>query len=254
MFAIYPSLENKVVFITGGTSGIGADFVLEFAKQGAKVAFIGRNQMHGEELCERVEEITDQRPLYIQGDLSKLDDIHQAIYTTVNHFKRIDVLINNAANDVRHHALEVTEEMWNDLMAINLKHQFFTAQAVLPFMMKNKSGSIINMSSNSVWLAELPSYPLYTTAKAAIIGLTRSLAREFGVYNIRVNCIEPGWIFTAKQIEKWVTPEGEAQAIREQSLKHRLYPEDVSRLALFLAADDSKMITKQIFVVDGGRI
>lgn len=253
-YANYPSLKNKTVFITGGTSGIGSEFVLQFAMQKAQVAFIGRHEKNGETLCQLVKEKTGHRPLFIAGDVSDVSIMQNAIHETARKLGDINVLINNAANDQRHETLAVSEAMWQEWMDINLKHQFFTAQAVLPMMIKRKSGSIINIGSNCFMLAEIPTYPVYATAKSAIIGLTRALAREFGKYTIRVNCILPGWVMTQKQIDQWLTPEAEKQTLQEQSLKEKLYPEDISRFALFLAADDSRMITKQSFIIDGGRI
>lgn len=253
-FANYPSLKGKVVFITGGTSGIGADFVLHFAQQQAKVAFIGRNKENGTQVCKEVSKHAKHQPLFIAGDVSDTNTIKAAIKETEQKFGPIHVLINNAANDFRHRTLDVTNELWQELMDINLKHQFFTAQAILPMMIANQQGSIINLSSNCFMLAEIPSYPLYATAKSAIIGMTRALAREFGPHNIRVNCILPGWVMTTKQREHWVTEDALNKTLHEQSLKKELMPADVSRLALFLAADDSQLISKQSFIIDGGRL
>ena len=253
-YAHYPSLKNKTVFITGGTSGIGADFVLQFAQQGANVAFVGRNKKNGEQVVSQIEKKCGVTPLYMACDITHVDEIHRAVNSTLHTFGSIDILINNAANDQRHKTEELTEPLWHELMGINLTHQFFTAQAVLPSMIHKKNGSIINISSNCYLLSEIPQYPAYATAKSAIIGMTRALAYEFGKYDIRVNCILPGWVMTEKQITLWLTPEAEEKTLQEQSLKHKLMPEDISRLALFLAADDSKMITKQVFIVDGGRV
>lgn len=253
-YAVYPSLKGKVVFITGGTSGIGADFVKAFAGQGAKVAFVGRHAELGKDVCDVVEAETQNRPLFIQCDVSNVPALQQAIQQVGTELGDVNVLINNAANDKRHTVEEVTEAMWDDLMAVNLKHQFFTAQAAYPMMQRAGGGSILNIGSNCFLLSRIPGYPLYATAKAAIIGLTRSLAREFGPDKIRVNAILPGWVMTQKQIDQWVTPEAEAEAMADQALKERLYEGDISRLALFLAADDSRMITKQMFIADAGRV
>ena len=253
-YAVYPTIKNKVVFITGGTSGIGADFVKAFANQGAKVAFVGRHADLGIALCDFVEKETSNRPCFIQCDVTNIAALQQAIQDTAAMFGPVTVLINNAANDKRHTVPEVTETMWDDLMGVNLKHQFFTAQAVYPMMQAAGGGSILNIGSNCFLLSRMPGYPLYATAKAAIIGLTRSLAREFGVDKIRVNAILPGWVMTQKQIDQWLTPEAEAETMEDQCLKERLYEGDISRLALFLAADDSRMITKQMFIADAGRV
>lgn len=253
-YAIYPTLKDKVVFVTGGTSGIGADFVKAFANQGAKVAFVGRHAELGREVCDFVESETQNKPLFIQCDVTDVPALQGAIETAGAELGDISVLINNAANDKRHSVEEVTEDMWDSLMGVNLKHQFFTAQAAYPMMKRAGGGSILNIGSNCFLLSRIPGYPLYATAKAAIIGLTRSLAREFGPDQIRVNAILPGWVMTQKQIDQWLTPEAEAEAMEDQCLKERLYEGDISRLALFLAADDSRMITKQMFIADGGRI
>lgn len=253
-FAQYPSLRDKVVFITGGTSGIGADFVKSFAEQGARVAFVGRQQKLGEALCQEIKAKGFIEPFFTTCDVSDVGSLRQSIALAAQELGDISVLINNAANDKRHTVDEVTEELWDSLMGVNLKHQFFTAQAIHPMMERRGGGSIINVGSNCFLLSRIPQYPLYATAKAAIIGLTRSLAREFGVKKIRVNALLPGWVMTDKQIEQWVTPEAEAEAMEDQCLKERLYEGDMSRLALFLAADDSRMITKQVFIADAGRV
>lgn len=253
-FANYPSLKDKVVYITGGTSGIGSDFVMQFALQGARVAFIGRTADLGEALVDAVVAAGHPQPLFLPCDASDVTALQATIQETQKQLGDIAVLVNNAANDQRHAVSEVTEDLWEQLMSINLKHQFFTAQAVQPMMQRLGGGSIINVSSNAFLTARIPHFVLYATAKSAIIGLTRSLAREFGGDHIRVNCIMPGWVMTDKQIRQWLTPEAEAELMEEQSLKAKLYPEDISRLALFLAADDSRMITKQLFIADAGRV
>jgi D-xylose 1-dehydrogenase len=252
--AVYPSLKDAVVFVTGGTSGIGEDIVAHFVAQGAHVAFVGRNQDKGKQVCDKLVAAGYTAPLYIPCDVSDMAALKAAIKAAQDALGDITVLVNNAANDQRHTTLELDEVEWDALMAVNLKHQFFAAQAVLPNMIKNGGGSIINLGSNCFLLADIPVYPCYAIAKSAIIGLTRSLAREFGDKNIRVNGIMPGWVMTEKQISTWLTPEAEAETMQQQCLKQRLYPEDISRFVLFLASDDSKMVTKQMFIVDGGRI
>lgn len=253
-FAQYPSLKNKVVFVTGGTSGIGRDFVKSFAAQGARVAFVGRNEAQGQALCDEVQAAGCEAPLYIKCDVGNVAMLQEALAQTAQQLGDVSVLVNNAANDKRHTVGEVTEAMWDDLMAVNLKHQFFTAQTVYPMMQRLGGGSIINIGSNCFLLSRIPQYPLYAIAKSAIIGLTRSLAREFGADGIRVNAVLPGWVMTEKQINQWLTPDAEAETMEDQCLKERLYEGDISRLALFLAADDSRMITKQTFIADGGRV
>jgi NAD(P)-dependent dehydrogenase (short-subunit alcohol dehydrogenase family) len=163
----------------------------------------------------------------------------------------VDVLINNAAHDQRHPTMEVTPEYWDDRIAVNLKHQFFAAQAVLPDMVAKKAGSIVNFGSTS-WMAGQGGMAAYTAAKSAVLGLTRSLARDFGVHNIRVNAIAPGWIMTQRQIDLWLTPEGEAELMRRQCLKRKLMPDDIARAVLFFASEESGACTNQQYVVDGG--
>lgn len=253
-FANYPSLNDKVVFLTGGTSGIGADMVRTFASQGARVAFVGRKDDLGNALCATIKEEGLAEPYFIKCDVSDVPALQAAISETGKQLGDISVLINNAANDKRHTAEEVTEVMWDELMRVNLRHQFFTAQAVYPMMKRLGGGSIINVGSNCFMLSRIPGYPLYAIAKSALIGLTRSLAREYGAQKIRVNALLPGWVMTEKQINEWLTPEAEAETMEDQCLKERLYEGDISRLALFLASDDSRMITKQTFIADGGRV
>lgn len=164
----------------------------------------------------------------------------------------ITILVNNAAHDQRHNVHEVTPEFFDERIAVNLKHQFFCAQAVYPDMKAAKNGSIVNFGS-SAWMVGDLNLTVYSTAKAGVLGLTRSLAREFGPDNIRVNCVVPGWIMTQRQIELWLTPEGEANLMRAQCIKRKLYPDDVAKLVMFLAADDSSGCTNQSYVIDGGR-
>ncbi|OGO94460.1 MAG: 3-oxoacyl-ACP reductase [Coxiella sp. RIFCSPHIGHO2_12_FULL_42_15] len=253
-FATYPSLKNRGVFITGGTTGIGASLVEHFCQQGARVAFVGRNQTAASTLIQNIQSAGHTPPLFLPCDLKKIKEIQSAIKYACQKLEDIRVLINNAADDTRHNTAEVTESFWNESCDINLRHQFFTAQALIPQMITNGGGSIINFSSNCFLLSRMSVYPCYSTFKAGIIGLTRALACEFGMHRIRVNCILPGWVMTERQIEKWLTPEAEKELLQEQALKQKIYPEDVARMALFLAADDSALITKQSFIVDGGRV
>lgn len=252
-FAMYPSLKEKIVLITGGATGIGASIVEHFCAQGSRVAFIGRNEAAAADLKKRMIASGYIEPLFICADLSALDAINDAVHAIQQHFGDVDVLINNAANDERMEALDITESQWDAFMNINLRHQFFMAQAVLPQMIKSKAGSIVNMSSNCFLLSRIPHYACYATAKAGIVGMTRSLAVEFGGYGIRVNCVMPGWVMTDRQIQKWLTPESEEVLMEEQALKEKLYPPDVARMVLFLSADDSRLISKQCFIIDGGR-
>ncbi|WP_051709713.1 SDR family NAD(P)-dependent oxidoreductase [Andreprevotia chitinilytica] len=249
-FAHYPSLAGKSVFISGGTTGIGASFVEEFAKQGARVAFIGRNAAAAEGLLAELTTIS-RRPLFIQCDVTDTLALQAAIARAREVNGPITALINNAANDVRHNTPDVTRAFWDNAIAINLSHQFFAAQAVMEDMKAAGGGSIVNLGSTS-WKIKQAGYPAYATCKAAINGLTRSLARELGPFNIRVNTLTPGWVMTKKQLEQWVDAEGEAEIERNQCLQNRVQPDDVARLALFLASDDSRMCSAQEYVIDGG--
>ncbi len=244
-FATYPSLRNEAVIVTGGAGGIGAAIVEHFAAQGARVGFVDIDEKAGRALA------TKTGAAFVVCDLRNIEALRAAIARFERDNGPTLALVNNAARDDRHVIEEVTPEYWDDRMATNLRHQFFAAQAVLPAMRKRKRGSLINMGSIS-WRLSLGGMPAYVTAKAAIEGLTRGLARDVGPDGIRANCLVPGWIMTERQIELWLTPEGEADLMAKQCLKEKLYPPDVARMALWLAADDSRMVTAQSFVVDGG--
>jgi NAD(P)-dependent dehydrogenase (short-subunit alcohol dehydrogenase family) len=185
------------------------------------------------------------------ADLTDTAALRAAIARIRDALGPVDVLINNAAHDQRHATLEITPEYWDDRIAVNLKHQFFAAQAVLPGMIAKNAGSIVNFGSTS-WMIGQGGMAAYTAAKSAVLGLTRSLARDFGVHNIRVNAIAPGWIMTQRQIDLWLTPESEAELMRRQCLKRKLVPDDIARMALFLASDQSSACTNQHYIVDGG--
>ena len=252
-FAIYPSLRDRVVLITGGGSGIGATLVEQFALQGSKVAFLDIAVDASQKLAESLSVRCAHAPLFLQCDLTDIKVLQTAVRKVKEQIGPVQVLVNNAANDDRHQFSEVTPEYWDDRMAVNLRHQFFAAQAVAPGMVAAGRGSIINMGSIS-WMVALPGLPVYLTAKAAIMGMTRALARELGPAGVRVNCVAPGAIMTERQRRLWVTPEYRAEILARQSLKRELIPEDVARLVLFLAADDSSAITNQSYLVDGGWI
>lgn len=242
--AVYPSLKGKRVLITGGGSGIGAGIVEAFAAQGCDVTFIDINGSDSDAIAQS----TGAR--FLRIDLTDTAATQQAIRTLIDEGSAIDVLVNNAANDDRHSVADVTEDYWNDRLNVNLKHQFFCAQAVLPAMREKGAGVIINMGSIS-WHLGLPDLVLYETCKAAIEGLTRALAREVGPDNIRVNCVVPGNIRTPRQL-KWYTPEGEAEIVNAQCLNGRLVPADVAAMVLFLASDDARLITGHEYFVDAG--
>ncbi|WP_425528553.1 SDR family NAD(P)-dependent oxidoreductase [Wohlfahrtiimonas chitiniclastica] len=251
--AIYHSLKDKVLFLSGGASGIGEGFVEAFLQQGAKVAFIDYDEAAGNALVARL----NHPDLYFQPcDVRDIAAYQACIDQAAHHFGGIDVLINNAARDDRHSLFEVTEAYWDDRMNINLRHQLFAIQRIAPIMAKRGGGSIINMGSTS-WMQGLPNMVCYTTAKAAIFGMTRTLARELGADNIRVNCLVPGAIRTDRQDQMWADdPKGLEKAHQEfldkQMLKFRLEVEDCAKIALFLASEESRGCTGQDFVVDAG--
>lgn len=247
--AIYPTLDNKHIFITGGASGIGAAIVEAFCAQNCRVFFVDIDNDSANNLIRRLQ-AKGQAPIYRQCDLRNIEDIKSAIQEAVGVFGPIHSLVNNAAHDDRHSIESVDEEYWDNCQNINLRPHFFTAQAALASM-KIKGGSIINMSSNS-FVLKLAGMASYLTAKAGIVGLTRALAREMGPHKIRVNCVLPGWVMTKRQIDLWLTPEGESELMKGQCLKEKIYPADIAKTVLFLASDDAKMITAQSLTVDGG--
>jgi NAD(P)-dependent dehydrogenase (short-subunit alcohol dehydrogenase family) len=249
--AVYPSLKNRVTFITGGASGIGESLVEHFCAQGAKVTFVDIAVGLGEALVERIKAKGHAAPRFIRCDLKQIDQLRAAIEETGKRDGPIRALLSNAGNDDRHRTEDVTVEYWDDRMAVNMRHQFFAAQAVRPQMRDAGGGSIVNFGSIT-WMVGDGDCPAYVTAKASITGLTRALAREFGPDRIRVNCMVPGWIMTERQVRLWLDEAGERQIAERQCLPDRLYPPDIARMALFLVADDSRMCSSQNFIVDGG--
>ena len=252
--ASYPSLAGRCVFITGGATGIGAAMVAAFAKQNAQVAFVDLDSAAAEALCDRLESETGQRPWFQCIDVTDVPALQASIRRAVDDLGPLQALVNNAANDRRHSPAEVTPESWRDCMAINLDATFFAAQVAAELMgeAQQQGGSIINFSSINALLGPA-TMPGYVAAKAGIVGLSKALAADYGEANIRVNAIQPGWVVTERQLATWLTPEAEAQWMEQVSLKQRLLPVEVANLALFLAADDSRMITGQSFTIDGGR-
>jgi NAD(P)-dependent dehydrogenase (short-subunit alcohol dehydrogenase family) len=248
--AIYPSLKDKVVFVTGGGSGIGASIVEGFVRQGAKVGFVDIDEAASSKLVRKVKG-TGPAPRFIRCDVRDIEQLRAAISTVQAEFGDIGVLVNNAARDDRHSIESVTVEYWDERLAVNLRHKFFASQAVIEQMKRLGGGSIINFGSIS-WMTATGGMPAYTTSKSAVHGLTRGLARDLGPFNIRANTVSPGWVMTERQKKLWVTPEGEKQMDQLQCLKGRLQPEDLANMVLFLASDDAKMITSQNFVVDAG--
>jgi len=252
MNAIYPSLRGRTVFVTGGASGIGAAEVEHFATQGARVGFVDIAEEAANALIARLTEAGHPPPFFQTCDITDTAALQAAIAAVAARFGPITALVNNAAHDQRHRWQDMTPEYWDERMAVNLKHQFFAIQAVAPMMAKAGGGSIVNFGSMS-WHAGQGGMPAYTTAKAAIEGLTRGMARDLGTDNIRVNCVIPGWIMTERQITLWLTPEAEADLMKAQFLKRRVMPEDVARLVLWLAAEDSRMCSGHLWFCDGGR-
>ena len=249
-YARYPSLADRVVVITGGATGIGASFVEHFAAQGARVAFFDIDASAGQALAD---ELGDSRhePLFADVDLTDIAALRAAIADVKAALGPVEVLVNNAANDRRHTLAEVTPESFDAGIAVNVRHQLFAAQAVVEDMKAARAGSIINLGSIS-WMLKNAQYPVYVMAKSAVQGLTRGLAKDLGPYGIRVNSLVPGWVMTDRQRRLWLTDEGREDIKRGQCIDAELLPEDLARMALFLAADDSRMITSQDIVVDGG--
>jgi len=247
--ARYPSLTGVVTFVTGGGSGIGADIVRAFAAQGAKVGFVDLDEQAGRALADGCD--AEIRPLFFAGDLTQGDTLSRAIAATRAAFGDVGVLVNNVANDRRHALAEVDDAFFDATVAINLKPAFFAAQAVVPDMRRRGRGAIVNIGSTS-WKVKSVNLPVYATCKSAMTGLTRSLARELGASRIRVNLVSPGWVMTDKQLRLWVDEAGERDMDRNQCLPGRILGADIAQMALFLAADDSRMITAQEFVVDAG--
>jgi NAD(P)-dependent dehydrogenase (short-subunit alcohol dehydrogenase family) len=250
-FAKYPSLAGRVVLVTGGASGIGSDIVRAFAGQDARVAFLDILDEDGNALAQELGGVASP-PLYIRCDLTDVAALKAAVADVRSRLGPVAVLVNNAANDSRHKIDEVTPEYWDEALNINLRPHFFTAQAVRAHMHELGHGSIINFSSIA-WRGGASNMVAYATAKAGVQGLTRALARGFGDDNIRVNAIEPGAVITERQKRLWFTKEGSIDAVvQRQTLKHVLLGEEIARTVLFLAADDSRMITKQSIRVDAG--
>lgn len=247
--AIYPSLKGKRVLITGGGSGIGEGLVEAFALQGSRVAFVDIADKASRDLVERLCDLP-HKPLYRQCDITDIDAFKAVLAELEDKLGGIDILVNNAANDDRHTVAEVTPDYWDDRLNVNLRHQFFAAQAVVPAMKRAGKGVILNFGSIS-WHLGMADLVLYQTCKAAIEGMTRALARDLGRDNIRVNTIVPGNVQTPRQM-KWYTPEGEAEIVKSQCIDGRIQPSDIAAMVLFLASDDARMCTAHDYFVDAG--
>lgn len=250
-FATYPSLKDRPVLVTGGGTGIGAALVEHFHSQGSRVAFLDIAEEPSQALAARLAAAPGTPPVFLPCDLRDIAALREAVRAAADAVGPLRVLVNNAANDERHRLEDVTPEYWDDRVAVNLKHQFFAAQAAAAMMRDAGGGSIVNFGSTS-WMIGLGGMAAYTACKSAVLGLTRALARDLGGDGIRVNAVVPGWVMTQRQLDLWVTEEGRREIFQRQCVKRLLMPDDVARLVLFLAADDSAMITNQSHVVDGG--
>jgi len=245
--AVYPSLSGKTVVVTGGGSGIGEMMVESFARQKSRVFFLDVAEAESKALVERL----GNGVRFLPCDLTNVDSLRASFAQIEKQAGAVSVLVNNAANDDRHRLEDVTPEYWDQRLAVNLRHQFFATQCVVPGMKKAGGGSIINLGSVS-WHSAIPDLSVYETAKAGIEGLTRALARELGESNIRVNCVIPGAVRTPRQMKLWHTPEEEAKIIAQQCLKARVDPVHVTAMVLFLASDDAAMCTAHNYWVDAG--
>ena len=251
MKVTYSDLKNKKVFITGGGSGIGASIVEHFCEQKSEVFFLDINIEDSNKLINKLKKKKFRLPKFIECDLLDVEKLQNVIRNIITAKGPINVLVNNAANDQRHKTEEVDEKYWENRIGVNLKHCFFAAQAVVEGMKRLKNGSIVNLGSVS-WMLGEGDKVIYETAKSAVVGLTRSFAQEFGTFNIRCNSVVPGSIATERQIKHWLTPKYKKLILEKQALKRQLKPEDVARLVLFLASDQSSGCTKQDFIVDAG--
>ena len=247
-FAIYPSLKGKTVFITGGASGIGAELVRSFAAQGARVGFVDLDEANSQVLADTSADI-----IYELCDLKDIKSLQNALAKLALRIGPATILVNNAANDDRHNWQEVTPAYWDERIQTNLRHQFFAIQAVAPGMIEAGGGSIINMGSNS-WHETGGGFPAYATSKAAVHGLTRTMARDLGKHRIRVNTVVPGWIMTDRQKQLWATPETLEKQRGRQCLPDLIEPIYVARMVIFLASDDASMCSANNYMVEGGSI
>jgi D-xylose 1-dehydrogenase len=249
--ATYPSLANRTVLITGGGSGIGAAITRGFAAQGARVALLDVAEESAKALVQAIEEQNGAKVTFVRCDLRDIVALRTAVRDVGLRLGDIGVLVNNAGNDDRHALEDVTPEYWDERMAVNSRHMFFAAQAVVPQMKRLGSGSIINMGS-IIWRLKHAGSAVYNVAKASVNGLTGALARELGPFGIRVNTVSPGAVWTERQMKLWFTPQFERQIMAGQCLKQRVLPEDVADMVLFLASDASARCSGQEFIVDAG--
>tara|TARA_B100001057_G_scaffold474527_1_gene540215 strand:- start:1889 stop:2662 length:774 start_codon:yes stop_codon:yes gene_type:complete len=249
--AIYPSLKDKIVFVTGGGGGIGASIVEAFCEQGSKVFFVDIDVSESQKLVKSIGNRGLIKPYFYECDLRNINKLEDIIKLIIKKNGTINCLVNNAAHDERHNIDDVTDEYFDDRIAVNLKHQFFTIKSIYKSMEKSGGGTIVNMGSVS-WMIGQGGMPIYLSCKSAIVGLTRSMARDLGPKNIRVNSVLPGWIMTERQKKLWLTPEGEQELLKQQCLKRKLLPHEIAKVVLFFSSDDSGICTNQNFVADGG--
>jgi NAD(P)-dependent dehydrogenase (short-subunit alcohol dehydrogenase family) len=248
--ATYPSLKGRTVLVTGGGSGIGAAITSAFAAQGARVGFLDIARGPSEALAAELA-AAGHEALFVACDLRDIDALKRAVGAVRDAFGPVAVLINNAAHDERHATSDVSPEIFDERIAVNLRHQFFAAQAVLPDMVAAGGGAIVNFGSAS-WMAGQGGMAVYSMSKSAVLGFTRSLARDYGPHGIRVNAIAPGAVLTQRQKDRWLTPAYEAELMAKQCLKRHVLPDEIARFALFLASDEASACTGQHYVVDGG--
>ena len=249
-FASYPSLVDRAVLISGGATGIGATFVTHFAQQGARVAFLDIDEKGASALYKTLPDVR-HTPVFLPCDVTDVQALRKSITDASSKIGAISVLINNAANDRRHRLEDTTPEEFEQSVAVNLRHQYFATQAVVPGMRELGGGSIICLGSTG-WMIKNAGYPMYAMAKSAVHGLVNGLARELGKDRIRINALVPGWVITDKQRELWLDEAGERDIQQKQCMPGYLQADDLARTALFLGADDSRMCTGHDFIVDGG--
>ena len=247
----YFDLENKRVFITGGGSGIGASIVEHFCEQGSEVYFVDINVEESKKLVDEMKNKKFKAPTFIECDLVNIKLLQETIYKIIAEKGPINILINNAANDTRHKIDDVTVEYWDERINVNLRHFFFTVQAVKKSMIDNNGGVIINMGSTS-WMVGQGGMAAYTAAKSGVVGMTRSFARDLGEFNIRVNSVVPGWVMTQRQIDMWLNKESEEELMKKQCLKEKLMPNEIAQAVLFFSSDQSSGCTNQSYIVDKG--
>jgi NAD(P)-dependent dehydrogenase (short-subunit alcohol dehydrogenase family) len=249
-FATYPSLVDRAVLITGGATGIGAAFVTHFAQQGARVAFLDIDEKGAVALRAALPD-TRHAPIFLRCDVTDVEALRASIAEASSHVGNVSVLVNNAANDRRHRLDDTSVEEFEQSIAVNLRHQYFATQAVVPGMRELGGGSVICLGSTG-WMIKNAGYPMYAMAKSAVHGLINGLARELGKDRIRINALVPGWVITDKQRELWLDEAGEREIQQKQCMPGYLAADDLARAAMFLGADDSRMCTGHDFIIDGG--